>query len=312
MKKFWPVVILVVLLIVWFLVQKHDSSISSPKYVDNFLGIDTSAVDKIVIRKLGSQVTLNRVGDNWLVSNGESHPADKRAVKNLVETIGNLRAGDVISDNPANQIKFQVDTLTGTKLELYTGDNMLASLFIGKMSGDFRNTYVRRSDENDVYLARGMLTHMVNRTPNDWRDKTIFDINTADVKAIECMFGEEHYTLELADSIWRISKPPFDKSSKANQDEANSLLRKLCQLKASDFARPADSTRYDFDKKDYSATILLSDGSSQQLEVAAASGDSNRRYARVVGKETVYVLYRSVVESISKPYENLVAKEKNG
>jgi hypothetical protein len=311
MKKIWPLIILVALIIVYFVVQRRESSLVEPRHYDEFLQIDSTTVDRIKISKLGSAISLNRVGNTWYVINGDSYPADPAAVSELLGALANLNVRNMISENPEKQIQFQVDTLTGTTLQVYAGDNLVGSIVVGKMSNDFRHTYVRRSGEDEVYLADGLLTHMAGRTSANWKDKTIIDVPVDQVQTIDVRFGDEHYQLEMPDSLWEVSEAPFNESQEADQAAASALVTSLCGLKASDFATPFDSTAYDFTDAAYTAIITLTDGSSHIVEIAGAEEDANRRFARTPDKDVVFVIYKNVYDRIAKSIKDLHSEEKN-
>jgi len=305
-KHFIAIVILIVLIGIYYFVQKHETSMVAPKSVENFLNVDTLAVNKITIGRFGGGVTLSRAGDIWYVVSGETYKADAVAVNQLLDALLGMKAGNVISDNPQNQIKFQVDTLTGVTVTFYSGENPLNAIVVGKMSNDFRHTYVRLRDQNEVYLGEGMLTHMLTRSASDWRDHTIFDISQSDVQSVEFNTYGENYRVTLEDTIWTLSKAPFDESVEIDRYKVNGLLVSLCALDASDFARPRDTTEYDFSDLGYVATLMLSDGSSRAIEVATNIGDSKRYFARIPEDPTIFILNEGAFGNIAKSSSELL------
>jgi len=305
------VVILIALIIVWFVIEQRESAMVEAPEVENFIGVDTSIVNKIVISNLGGAVTLNKVADKWYLIQDESYEADATVLNQTLGALAGMKVGNAISDNPANQIKFQVDTLTGSTVSLFAGEKKLSAVVIGKMSPDYRNTYVRLRDQNEVYLTAGTLTHLFNRKPSDWREHTIFDMRVDDVSFVEVMIGNEHYRVVKSDTSWAISLAPFSEQETADRYKVESFMASLCQLDANDFATAYDSTKYDFVDIDYMATITLSDGSSHMLEVAAVENDGDNRFARRQGDETVFILFDMNWKNIGKFFEDLLPDEKN-
>lgn len=310
-KQYISVIILVLLVALYFLVEHRESSMTAPKSVENFLDVDTSEVTKITIGRFGSATTLNRASGNWYVMEGEEHrTADPNAIQQLIDILGDMKVGNVISDNPANQIKFQVDTLTGYTVSLYSGDNLLSAVVIGKMA-DYMHTYVRLRDQDKVYIADGMMSHLFNRAPSDWRDKTIFDLSTTQVQSVEFKFGDEHYRVIRTDTVWSVSEPPFNETVDADQDSVTRLLSALCALKAGGFATVYDTTEYSFENIDYTATVTMLDGSTRLLEAAEAEEDANRHFVRIPENNSVFIIFKSPWQKIAKKFHNLVETEKN-
>jgi hypothetical protein len=284
---------------------------TAPKTVENFLDVDTAQVDKITIGRLGGATTLTRASGNWYLMEGEEHrTADPSATQQLIDIVGGMKVGNVISDNPANQIKFQVDTLTGFTVSLYSGDNLLSVVVIGKMA-DYMHTYVRLRDESKVYIADGMMSQLFNRAPSDWRNKTILDLPTTEVQSVEFKFGDEHYQIVRTDTVWSLSEPPFNETIDADQDSVTELLSTLCALKAGGFATAYDTTEYSFESIGYTATVTMLDGSTRLLEAAGAEEDTDRHFVRIPGDNSVFIIFDSPWQKIAKNFHNLILIEKN-
>ena len=310
-KQYISIIILILLIVLYFLVEHRESSMTAPKSVENFIGVDTAEVDRITIGRLGTATTLTRASGNWYVMEGEEHhTADPNATQQLFDIIGDMKVGNVISDNPDNQIKFQVDTLTGFTVSLFSGDDLLSAVVIGKMA-DYMHTYVRLRDESQVYIADGMMSHLFNRAPSDWRDKTIFDLPTTEVQSVEFKFGDEHYRIVKADTVWSVSESPFSEMVDADQDSVTSLLSALCALRSGGFATAYDTTEYSFESVGYSAVITMLAGSTRLLEAAKAEEDATRRFVRIPEDNSVFIIFDSTWQKIAKNFHNLIQTEKN-
>lgn len=311
-KQVVPVLILIFLIVLYFAVQHKESSSVGPKNQEDVVKIDTSAVNKITMRRLGSSVTLSRAAGVWYVNEGDdAYRADQNAVDRIVGTLADLQVGNVISENPENQMKFQVDTLTGSTVELFSGDKLLTGLVVGKMSGDFGHTYVRPRGSDNVYLAAGMLTHLFTRSADAWRDHNVINLDKNEVSTIEINSVDEVFRIVRSDSLWKLSTPPFDELDDGDQDNIDRVVETLCNLDASGFATPKDSTEYDFSDVQSTWTITLSNGSSTVLEAADVLEDSDRHFVRVLGDKTVYILPENVWNQITKSYDDLLPGEKN-
>jgi hypothetical protein len=309
MKK--PVVsilVLVLLVVVYLLVEHQRSSNVAPKLVDNFLGVDTTEVTKITIGRLGSALTLEKVAGEWYVMQDEPHKTEANMMQQLLNILGEMKVGNVISDNPSNQIKFQVDTLTGFTVSIYSGDDILSSVVIGKMA-DYTHTYVRLVDENEVYIAEGMMSHLMNRPPADWRDKTILDLDPNQIQAVEIRFGDQRYAITRADTVWQLQAEATDEVVAVDQDKAIELINSLSSLKADGFATEMDE--YDFSEIGYSAKITLSDGGVNLIEAAIFDEETGRYFLRIPEIKSIFVLYDSSWKNIAKSYDDLLPIEKN-
>lgn len=307
-KPLVSILVLVLLVVVYLLVEHQRSAKIAPKSVDSFLGVDTTEVTRIAISRLGSSLTLEKVAGEWYVMEDEPHTIETSMIQQLLNILGDMKVGNVISDNPSNQIKFQVDTLTGSTVSIYSGDDVLASVVVGKMA-DYTHTYVRLVDENRVYIAEGMMSHLMNRPPADWRDKTILDLAPTDIQAVEIEFGGQHYVLTKADTVWQLQAESSDEVVESDQDKAFQLINSLSNMKADGFATEMDE--YDFSEIGYSAKITLSGGEVRLLEAAAFDDETSRYFLRIPEIKSIFILYDSSWKQIAKSYDDLLPTEKN-
>lgn len=311
MKRIIPLIILVLLVAVYLYVREKESSEISSEKVEDFLGMDTTSVTKITIGKLGSETVLSKAEGTWYLLGDESRRADPQAVSTLLNALDKLTVGTTVSENPANQMKFQVDTLTGSTVRIFENGEFATALVVGKMSQDFRHTFVRKLGSDNVRLAEGMLTYLVGRSRDTWLDRTVFNIPSANVSSVKFSYRNEDYTAIKGDTLWLVSRAPFSDTLVANQKTMSSLLGRLCMLKADRFATPADTVNYNFDKLIYVAEIELADGSSRMLQAAESQDDASTHHIKTDSDDTVYILDNPAWQQIVKSYEELISEEKS-
>ncbi len=310
-RRLVPLIILILLVVVYLAVQQKESAEISSGKAENYIDIDTAAVTKVSISKLGSQTVLSKVEGKWYLLGEESRRADPQAVASLFEALEGLTVGTVVSENPENQMKFQVDTLTGSTVRIFEEGELASAIVVGKMSQDFSHTYVRKTGSNNVRLAEGMLTYMVGRQRDAWLDKTIFDIPSAAVESVKFTYRNEDYTALKGDTLWLITRPPYSDTLAADQQVMSELLGHLCMLKADRFATPNDSAKYNFDNLVYVAEVSLENGASHVLQAAETEQDASAHFVKTGTDETVYILNNPTWQQIVKSYDELVSAEKS-
>src|SRR5690606_38003872 len=82
----------------------------------------------------------------------------------------------LVSSNPENEATYNVSTDSATLVTLSTGSNQ-KQLLIGGAGVRNATYFMRPADEPNVYLVEGELRQLVMQSVNDWRDKTLVDIN---------------------------------------------------------------------------------------------------------------------------------------
>jgi hypothetical protein len=193
---------------------------------------DSAAVDGIEISSAGGRVILEKQGTSWMLTEPVRAIADEGVVTSTIGSGKAIALKGVVSSNPAKQALFQVDS-TGTLVKFSGKGALLAAFRLGKTGPAYTETYVRRENSNEVFLAEGMPGYMFTRQTRDWRDKTIFKTPLETVTSVQFRYGDTTFTLARQDSLWRLDGSP------AAGDQVRSFLGSLTNFLADDFV---DST----------------------------------------------------------------------
>ena len=193
---------------------------------------DSAAVDGIEISSASGRVILEKQGTGWMLTEPLRSIADEGVVTSTIGKGKTIVVKGVVSSNPAKQALFQVDS-TGTSVKFSGKGVPLAAFRVGKPGPAYTETYVRRENGNEVFLAEGMLGYLFARQARDWRNKTIFKTPLETVTSVQFRYGDTTFTLDRQDSLWRIDGSP------AAADQVGGFLGSLTNFLADDFV---DST----------------------------------------------------------------------
>ena len=130
---------------------------------------------------------------------------------------------------------------SGTRVQLYKGDVVIADIHIGRVGfnqssdGQFNPggifTYVRLTNENEVYAVEGFLESSFNRSYTDWRDKSFLRIKKEKISEIQFIYpGDSSFVLTKKDKGWWIGAEASDSI------KVNSYLSQLEYKNANGFA----------------------------------------------------------------------------
>lgn len=207
----------------------------------DLLTLDTAKIDEIKIlpsKERTEELRLVREGNLWKVIKGtRQEPASKTSVKNLLSSL-NMVAQQMVSRKKEKWEEFNVGT-NSTHVTVFNEGNKLADFHVGKLgftqnsSGGFGGsyTYVRLSDEDQVYSVDGFLEPTFNSTFNDWRDKTLSKLKKEDVIKLSFNYpADSSFVVEKRDSVWYTAADRVDPSKIEN------LLNLLAAKYASEFA----------------------------------------------------------------------------
>jgi Domain of unknown function (DUF4340) len=187
--------------------------------------LDSTAVTEIRILPSNARdqvIKLARAGNRWTVEReNKKYDADASSVKSILGMLGRVDAERMVSRKKDKWETYNVGEKS-THITIYYGADQKASLHIGKsgfnqgssggMYGGGAYTYVRLSDENEVYVVNGFFESAWNRPFNDWRNKSFLRIPRDLIKKISFRYpADSSFVLEKKDSLWMAGTAPVDK-----------------------------------------------------------------------------------------------------
>jgi hypothetical protein len=184
-----------------------------------FPDFKSDAIAKMEFGSFGGSTILTKENEKWFVTDeGKNYPADSDAVTKALETVGTLKAKELISTNPAKHVTFQVnasqDTETtdesgnkqpfkmgtlGTEVKMFDKDNNLqAHFFVGKNgAADFMSTYVRKDGTDSVVMVEGYLKAVFGKgAAANWKDRLLSKIDESTYQQIILGEGKDQVVLE--------------------------------------------------------------------------------------------------------------------
>lgn len=272
------------------------------------LSVHPDRVTGLRITKPGSPVVaIERVAGAWRIQSPAEYRANEQVVTGVIETLDSLALVDVVSTNPAKRGTFQVDS-TGTRVQVLEGDKTVLDVIVGKSSPDFSHTYLRPEGGDEVYRADGMLTYNFNKRVDDWRDKTILDIDPAGIVRLTLDYPKEKTQVVLAKrdaTTWTVA------AAGATPEVGDSLavaavLRSSAKLSTVNFATPEETATVSFAAPDFRLQIDTDAGSHT---ITFVEGESGKMYAQRSGEPTLFQLYKNSLANLMKKAEDLRPKK---
>lgn len=170
--------------------------------------IDSSSVTELVItpgRDPQAEIRVVKEG-GWKLKKGEADfRLDQGAGANALRMLMTLKPDRMVSKKESKWNEFKVDS-TGTRVRVMAGNSVEADLVIGRsginqssgqqyMGSSY--TFVRLTDDTEVYAVEGYLDALFNRPLNDWRDKSFFRLKRDSVFRVSFQYpGDSSFVLE--------------------------------------------------------------------------------------------------------------------
>jgi len=213
-----------------------------------------AGVDTVLLERARDTTVLARMDTSAWTVNG--HPAAPQALEALFAALADTTArSELVAERRASHAALGVDSAGGTHVRVRGGGRTLADFVVGHRAPDFSGGYVRLADKEPTYLVRGQLAEVMNRMPNDWRDRRIASVQPDSVAAIEVSRGARRYTLRHTAGGWKLIP-----GGAADSAGAVELVAAYRTLEASDFAPQAQADSARFDRPDRRTRLLRKDG----------------------------------------------------
>jgi hypothetical protein len=149
------------------------------------LASSTDDIARVKIRHRGTELTLERRPDGWVVLEDDGFPANSKAVQELIFALSEARRVEPKTRDSKKYPKLQVEDPSSAKAEskritvLAKDGRTLADLILGKENLLLQaigegGAYLRLPDADRVWLASGNL--VASSESKDWLDNPIADI----------------------------------------------------------------------------------------------------------------------------------------
>jgi hypothetical protein len=243
-----------------------------------------------------------------------TYPADSASVATVLEKLDNLTTDDLISNNPAKQEVFEVDSANGVLVKIWDrNDELLGSFRIGKSGASWSTNYVRKIGSDKVYSVGGSIKSAFFSDTKRWRDKTIQKFDKQRAQSITLVKGGNGRTIELRKkpdstgaATWTIVAP---ETHAADSNAVDRLLATLANLRTTGWEEnttPGDDTP-GFTEPELIASVTLDNGDTKEVMVGAKKGEENTFRVKAAGKEPVFLVADHTISTLDVSMDELKA-----
>jgi Domain of unknown function (DUF4340) len=161
--------------------EKGERASDRPRPVAKMNTADIASID---VTKDGATTTIKSEGGQYKVTAPVPYAADESIAKAAFEGLGKMDVSDLVTEQKAKQAEFQVDDKSGLHVVAKGKDGkVLADVIVGKTAGP--GTMVRPAGKDEVWQATGISRYLFDKSPADWRDKSLTTFTATDAEQIE-------------------------------------------------------------------------------------------------------------------------------
>ena len=176
----------------------------------DIIQLESEKIDKIIVRSKAIEelpFTLSKSGDNWAVSDGTvDAPALTSKVNTLLQSINDIRATRVVAKSKDRWADYEVEDENAQRIELFSGGELKDYLVLGRF--DFNQetrsakTFVRRTNDVNIYSVDGFLGMSLGGKMNSYRDNTVTRLDLNSITEISLMASDGNALNMRKENAW--------------------------------------------------------------------------------------------------------------
>jgi Domain of unknown function (DUF4340) len=193
-----------------FFEMKRPSTEEAKRQAQNIVNFDRSKIDGIVIQNGDQKIEIRRSDNKWRLETPIKDQADGTLVENLLSDLETWQKEGTIpaKDIEANKNKLTEYGLNNPKLKLkLLGHDKPPEVLFGKDAALEGRMYVRFQNSKETFLARQTVKKDIDKKPEEFRDRKLTDLSTAQVRRVVLKTPAGEMELEKKGEHWDILKP---------------------------------------------------------------------------------------------------------
>jgi hypothetical protein len=281
--------------------RTNDSDRPIPK-------LTQASIDTVEITKGGQTTILKAEGGKYKLLAPVAYPADESAAKAAWEMLDRMNVSDLVTDQKAKQAEFEVDDKLGVHVVAKgAGGKVLADFVVGKGAGG--GSMVRLTGKDEIWQASGVQRFIVDKTPTDWRDKSITTFAAEEAEKIEIVTKDDGKVVvkktgakQGTEDKWELVETTsrrLAKSDPIDNTVPNGIVSSLSSWKASDFAdgmKPADAG---LDAPESTITVTLKGDKKVTVLLGKKKAD-DEMYVKTPENPQIYTAKQFNLERVNK------------
>src|SRR6266571_6875862 len=193
-----------------FVEMKQPSTEEAKRQAQNVVKFDRNKINGIVIQNGDDKIEMGRRDNKWRLETPIKDQADGSLIENLLSDLENWQKDATISakEIEADKSKLNEYGLNKPKLKLkLIGQDRPPEILFGKDAALEGKMYVRLGDSKETFLAGQSIKKDIDKKPEEFRDRKLTDLNTAQVSRLVLKTPAGEMELQKKGDHWDIMKP---------------------------------------------------------------------------------------------------------
>src|SRR6184192_3057923 len=304
-----------------FFEMKRPSTEEAKRQAQNVVNFDRNKIDGIVIQNGDQKIEIRRRENTWRLETPIKDQADGAIVESLLSDLETWQKERTIpaKEIEADKSKLAEYGLNNPKLKLkLLGRDRPPEILFGKDAALEGRMYVRFQNSKQTFLARQSVKKDIDKKPEEFRDRKLTDLTTAQVRRMTLKTPAGEMELEKKSDHWDILKPL---RARADDQKVGDLISQITTAQIQQFvaddrgdlrpyglAEPRGSiTLYDLEPKKgqkvelgESIKVFGQEAKGQTLQIGSVpEKEKDQIYARFTPRGAVYTLPKKIEEILN-------------
>src|ERR1700704_5052827 len=289
-----------------FYESKGPNTEEAKRLAGNVVNFERAALEGIVIQNGDDRIELKKQDQKWRLEAPFKDQGDRGAGGKIIAGPDGLQKFDAIPASEIEKNKGLLDEygLSKGKLKLkLLGKDTPPEISFGNDAALQGKMYVRVGDGGDVVIAAQSVRKDIAKKPEDFRDKKLTDLTTAQVVRALVKTPAGEMELEKKAEHWEIVKPL---RARADDQKINDLLAQITTAQIQQFVAEdrGDLRPYGLAEPRGSITLFaIDDKTGQTLQiggpVAAGEKEKEQVHVRFTARNAVYTLPKKIEEILA-------------
>ncbi|PYJ45532.1 MAG: hypothetical protein DME85_13140 [Verrucomicrobia bacterium] len=292
-----------------FIEMKQPSTEEAKRQAQNVINFDRTKINGIVIQNGDEKIAMRRRDNKWRLETPIKDQADGSLIENFLSDLENWRKDATISAKEVEADKNRLSEygLAKPKLKLkLTGQEGLPEILFGKDAALEAKMYVRFENSKETFLAGQSVRNDIDKKPEDFRDRKLTDLITAQVSRLLLKTPAGEIDLQKTGDHWQIVKPL---QARGDDQKIADLIAQITTARIQQFVADdrGDLRGYGLTEPRGAITLFTSeDKQGQLLQIGAVpEKEKDQLYVRSAARGFVYTLPKKVEEILNTKPDDL-------
>ena len=302
-------IVLAVFAYLRFFELKQPSTEEAKRQAQNVVNFDRSKIDGVVIQNGDDKIEMRRRDNKWRLEMPIKDQADGSLIENLLSDLENWQKDATISakEIEADKSKLNEYGLNKPKLRVkLLGQDRPPEIFFGKDAALEGKMYVRLEDSKETFLAAQTVKKDVEKKPEEFRDRKLTDLSTAQVSRVVLKSPVGEMELEKRNDHWEILKPL---RARGDDQKIADLIAQVTTAQIQQFVAADQGDLHPFGLAEPRGAITLFSKDDKQGQLLQIGGISQKEkdqvYVRSASRGFVYALPKKIEEVLNTRPDDL-------